>query len=139
MAIFIWRKICCNIFEDNIKHIICKSGYIAILLLLCFPVSYVFFNQADFVQSNASVIHLGRLLQKLYVSKAYLNLSGLQNATGNLTDTFISFSHFCFCPQSRSKTKMKETNLSEFLKPQKFSIHLLDEVLQPSRRHIVVR
>lgn len=30
-------------------------------------------------------------------------------------DTFISFHHFCFCPQTRSETEIKEIKLSGLL------------------------
>lgn len=30
-------------------------------------------------------------------------------------DTFISFHYFCFCPQTRSETEIKEIKLSGFL------------------------
>lgn len=100
------------------------------------------FNQADLVQETTFLLFtLGDYSRSCMVSKAYLNLSGLQNETGNLakTGTFISFLNFCFCPQTRSATEMKETNSFEFLKPQKLSIQLLAEVSQPGRTQVLLK
>lgn len=126
-VIFIWRKIWCNIFENIIKHIICKTWiscyFVSSAVFLC--VSHVFFNEADFVQETTLLLFTLGGYSRSMVSKVYLNCLGLKNETVILAkqDTFIPFHYFCFCPQTRSETEFKEIKLSGLLNLRPFQFN----------------
>lgn len=95
------------------------------LLLFSSVFHMVFLNQADSVQEATLLLFILGDYSRSIVSKVYLNLLGLKNKTVILAkqDTFISFHHFCFCPQTRSETEIKEIKLSGLLNLRPFQFN----------------